>query len=144
MTTYKLNRLTRSQKQERSREMQKASLTALKTYFLSNGSLQRTMRFLFVFLVNTAFWTVVATSITISALLVVLFVASDHTHLLNKMSVLLEELSIKKMDVYVVSRMASILQFGIWVGVPVGLAKALDPIVGPAKSMVVRKWQGGF
>lgn len=124
--------------------MQKASLTALKTYFLSNGSLQRTMRFLFVFLVNTAFWTVVATSITISALLVVLFVASDHTHLLNKMSVLLEELSIKKMDVYVVSRMASILQFGIWVGVPVGLAKALDPIVGPAKSMVVRKWQGGF
>lgn len=102
------------------------------------------MRFLFVFLVNTAFWTVVATSITISALLVVLFVASDHTHLLNKMSVLLEELSIKKMDVYVVSRMASILQFGIWVGVPVGLAKALDPIVGPAKSMVVRKWQGGF
>lgn len=142
MATFKLNRLTKTQRQEREREMVKASSTALKTYFLGVGSLKRVTRFLIAFLLHTAWWTVVATSVAITALLWVLFMAPGNTHLLAKIGVLFAGWPIKKIDASVASYMVGILEIGIWIGVFVALLKTLDPIVGPAQSVVKAKWKG--
>jgi hypothetical protein len=85
MTTFKLNSLTRSQKQARGREMRRASVAAMKAYFRGDGSLKRITRFLFVFLLYFIFWTVVATSVVFTVLLVsdALFIAPGYTYLFD-------------------------------------------------------------
>jgi len=130
MTTFKLNSLTRSQKQARGREMRRASVAAMKAYFRGDGSLKRITRFLFVFLLYFIFWTVVATSVVFTVLLVsdALFIAPGYTYLFDHI------------DFH--AGLSPVFQLGIWLGVLVALIMALDPIVGPAKSIVMKKWKG--
>lgn len=130
MTTFKINGLTRAQKQERGREMLQASVAAMKAYFRGDGSLKRITRFLVVFLLYFIFWTVVATSVVFTVLLVsdALFIAPGYTYLFDHIDVL--------------AGLSPVFQLGIWLGVLVALFMALDPIVGPAKSIVMKKWKG--
>lgn len=129
---FNLRRLTKEQQAKRKKEMRQAAIAALRSYFLGDGALDRVVRFLIKFLFYGTFWTVVATSVAITALLGAFFIAPGHTYMLDLVRVAFARWSVTKIDAVAISNAASIIQFGALIGLPVALAVTLKPIVEPA------------
>lgn len=129
---FNLRRLTKDQRVKRQKDMRQAAIAALRSYFLGDGALDRVVRFLIKFLFYGTFWTVVTTSVAITALLGALFLAPGHTYMLDLVRVAFARWSATKIDAVAISNAASIIQFGALIGLPVALVVTLKPIVEPA------------
>lgn len=136
----KLRRLTRDQRAKRRKEMQQASITALKTYFLGDDARNRVILFLGHFALYGTFWSIVVTSMVIAALVCAVFVAPGHAHLLGQVRATFVQWPAVKIDAFVVSEMANVLQLGVLVGFVTALLITLIPIIDPAKKVVKDKW----
>ncbi|MHB8314476.1 MAG: hypothetical protein ACYDCW_02000 [Acidithiobacillus ferrivorans] len=120
--------------------MQQASMFALKTYFLGDGAWNRVIRFLVGFVLYSAFWSIVATSLVIAALVCAVFVAPGHTHLFGQVRAMFVQWPAAKIDASFFSAMASVLQFGVLMGMVIASLFTLMPITEPAKKAVKEKW----
>ena len=135
-----LKRLTKDQKAKLEKEMQQASIAALKTYFLGDGARNRVIRFLGRFALYGTFWSIATTSMVIAALVCAVFVAPGHAHLLGQVRAMFVQWPAVKIDASVVSEMANVLQLGILIGFVTALLITLIPIIDPAKKAVKEKW----
>lgn len=120
--------------------MQQASIAALKTYFLGDDARNRVIRFLGRFALYGTFWSIVVTSMVIAALVCAVFVAPGHAHLLGQVRATFVQWPAVKIDAFVVSEMANVLQLGVLVGFVTALLITLIPIIDPAKKVVKDKW----
>lgn len=120
--------------------MQQASIAALRAYFLGDGARNRVIRFLGRFALYGTFWSIVAMSLMITALVCAVFVAPGHTHLLGQVRAMFVKWPAAKIDATFVSATASVLQFGVLTGLVTALLITMIPIIDPAQKAVKEKW----
>ena len=136
-----LGRLTEQQRKQMVRERDAAIYSALIAYFTGSGSLGRIPGVIGRFAWTSLLWSIGVASLIVAALAALVITKADHAQFLLFMHTALGKGGYQEIHADAINVLVTSLKFGAFVGVPVGLTKALWPITDPARDAVLDKWR---
>lgn len=137
---FKTINLNKEEKIAMRTETRKASIAALKNYFTGNDSTKNISQFLTRFVLYTFAWSIISFSLIVTGLVLALFVAPGHIHILTGVRTIFLKHSVDSIDRVVVYWLMSITRQTVTIGAFVALILSLLPIVSGPQKEIMDRW----